>query len=102
LPVSKLSLVPFGPDSIGKLRQSIIDGKSGDALNPVTVIVPNQYAGISLRRALASQTGLVNVRFMVLPRLAAVLSLLKDRLFPSPGTLCSILPFPDHSANWIT
>ncbi|TMC14655.1 MAG: hypothetical protein E6J29_02470, partial [Chloroflexi bacterium] len=43
--------------------------KGGDPLAPVTVLVPNNYAGLALRRRLAAGS-YANTRFSILPRLA--------------------------------
>ena len=52
--------------------------QAGDPLRPVTVAVPSNYAGLALRRALTraegdDRGGLVNVRFLVLPRVIELL-----------------------------
>jgi RecB family exonuclease len=68
--MSNIYLEPFGPPAQQRLGQLIASAKGSDPLSPVTVIAPSPYAGLSLRRALARQGGLVNVRFMPLARLA--------------------------------
>lgn len=70
----QLHLVPYGLPAIDALRHAIALTKGADALQPVTVAVPSNYAGLSLRRILGSaDRGLVNVRFMVLSRVAELL-----------------------------
>ena len=72
--MSTLRLVPFGPPATSALQQAIAAAKGSDPLQPVTVAVPSNYAGLSLRRRLgASQGGLVNVGFIVFSRVAELL-----------------------------
>ena len=64
---------PIGQNSFQRLSELIHTRKQTDPFAPVTVVAPSQYAGVMLRRALAADHGLLNVRFMILPRLAEYL-----------------------------
>ncbi|MEX2159219.1 MAG: PD-(D/E)XK nuclease family protein [Dehalococcoidia bacterium] len=72
--MASLRLVPYGARAIEALREAVASAKGGDALAPVTVAVPSNYAGLSLRRKLALEPGgVVNVRFLVLARAGELL-----------------------------
>jgi len=64
---------PIGRNAFQRLSELILTRKQTDPFAPFTVVAPSQYAGVMLRRALAADHGLLNVRFMILPRLAEYL-----------------------------
>ena len=77
--VIDLEAVSFGRDATEKLSGLVRDSKTKDVFTPVTVIVPTNYAAVSLRRDLASGkygptswvgTGLINTNFLTSYRLA--------------------------------
>lgn len=68
-----IDLVPYGRTAEAALLARIGACKKDDPLAAVTVIVPSNYSGLSVRRSLAAQRPLVNVHFQVLARLAELL-----------------------------
>jgi ATP-dependent helicase/nuclease subunit B len=65
--------VEAGPPAAAALARAVVTAKAGDPLAPVTVAVPSVYTGLGLRRSLALGGGIVNVRFLVLARVAELL-----------------------------
>lgn len=61
---------PVGPAAIDVLRREIAEAKGGDALRPVTVVVPTNTAGVMTRRALGRRGGIAAVDMVTLYRLA--------------------------------
>ncbi len=69
----RLVLAPHGPAARSALFAAVAAAQGGDPLAPVTVAVPSPLAGLGLRRALGASSGLVNVHFTALARVAELL-----------------------------
>lgn len=70
---ARLHLVPYGEPAVEALRRAIGAAKGGDPLAPVSVAVGSTTAALSLRRLLAGEAGILNVRFLSLARVAELL-----------------------------
>src|SRR3954470_21979014 len=71
--------VRYGSDALQTLRDIVADAKRQDAMAPVSVIVPNNIAGIVARRFLAhglgpDRRGIAAIRFTTLRHLAEQLA----------------------------
>jgi RecB family exonuclease len=73
---------PYGRPALTALRDAVAAAKAGDALAPVTVVVPSNHVGVTARRLLASGalgavasggTGVAAVGFVTAYRLAELL-----------------------------
>lgn len=68
----------YGRAATQALARAVVDAKAGDALAPVTVVVPSNFAGLVVRRMLGSGdvgvAGIANVGFVTPFRLAELLS----------------------------
>lgn len=69
-----LERVPFGPPAFASLRARVDAAKRGDALAPVTIVVPTNSVGVAARRALArAGRGIAGVSFVTAYRLAELI-----------------------------
>ncbi len=55
----KLTVTSYGPEANAALVSAVQRAKRGNALAPVTVVVPTHYLGLAARRALAAHSGRV-------------------------------------------
>jgi hypothetical protein len=67
-------VVPFGVSALDALVGVVSAVKRDDPLTPVTVVVPSALAGLTVRRRLATDGGVVALDTVVLPGLAARLA----------------------------
>lgn len=69
---------PYGRPATEALARVVVEAKAGDALSPVTVVVPSNFAGLVARRMLGSgdvgPAGIANVSFVTPFRLAELLA----------------------------
>jgi RecB family exonuclease len=79
---ANLVTTPYGPAATEALHRAVAAAKAGDALAPVTVVVPSNYVGVAARRALAggalgpltpAGAGVAGVTFLTAYRLAELL-----------------------------
>src|SRR5687768_8401677 len=70
----EVKATPYGAPALAELAREVADEKSHDPLAPVTIIVPNNIAGITARRHLAGASGegrgIAGIEVTTLPRLA--------------------------------
>jgi ATP-dependent helicase/nuclease subunit B len=59
-----------GAAALESLRAVLDEVRAGDPLAPVDVIVPTGVAGVTVRRVVAGDAGLANIRFSALPQVA--------------------------------
>lgn len=68
--VSRILFSRPGAAAVVALKTVLDEVRAGDRLAPVDVIVPTGVAGVTVRRAVAGDAGLANVRFSSLPQVA--------------------------------
>lgn len=68
-----LAVCGFGAPARRALGELIARAKAHDRLATVTVVVPSNLVGLATRRRLSEESGLLNVRWTVLPRLAELM-----------------------------
>jgi len=68
--VGQILFSQSGAPALEALRTVLDAVRGGDPLAPVDVIVPTGVAGVTVRRAVAGDAGLANVRFSALPQVA--------------------------------
>lgn len=82
MPETELRQVPYGPDAARALCDVVAAAKAGEPLAPVTVVVPSNHVGVTVRRLLASGQygrvsaageGLAGAAFLTTYRLAELL-----------------------------
>ncbi len=82
MPPVLVTPVPYGRPAAEALRVAVADAKGGDPLAPVTVVVPSNHVGVTVRRLLASGVlgpitergvGVAGVSFLTTYRLAELL-----------------------------
>lgn len=82
MPPVPVTSVPYGRPAAEALRTAVAEAKGGDPLAPVTVVVPSNHVGVTVRRLLASGalgpvtergTGVAGVTFVTVFRLAELL-----------------------------
>ena len=76
--MTELSSSPINSRLVGNeafevLAKLIASKKQGNPLTPVTVVTPSLYTGLFVRRQISASSGLVNVNFITMPRLAVLL-----------------------------
>jgi ATP-dependent helicase/nuclease subunit B len=71
---TKLVTTLYGLPALEALRAAVLDAKQGDALAPVTVVVPTNSVGVVARRHLARPHGIAAVGFFTVYRLAELLA----------------------------
>jgi len=75
----QVTTTAYGQRALDSLREAVADVKRDDPMTPVTVLVPNNIAGIVARRFLArgianDGNGIAGIYFSTLPRLAEQLA----------------------------
>lgn len=82
MPAPSVTAVPYGRGAVAALRDAVAAAKGGRPLAPVTVVVPSNHVGVTVRRLLASDAlgsvtpagrGVAAVDFLTVYRLAELL-----------------------------